>query len=340
MVKLVRWGVVGAGGIARQFAANIAHAPGNALAAIAGRNAASADSFPAGADVARFASPQALFDARCCDAIYIATPNDSHAALAVAALESGHPVLVEKPLAVTAAEGRAVAAAAARAGLPAMEAMWTLFLPALAHARSKVAAGALGTLRRVRCELAFRKPYDPASRFFAPASGGGALRDLGIYGLSVARALCGPLELRGAEIVPAPNGIDMRAVLRLRGGECDVEVVAGFDTDGANCCLVEGDKGTLLLDAPFLKCQSIFSGRHIAALSGAGLAHAMARKAAKLTGAGHARYPFAGGGLQFEIAAFSRAVVSGDQSALWPLAHSVELLDIIDAALSRAPAAS
>ncbi|MFP3345518.1 Gfo/Idh/MocA family oxidoreductase, partial [Halomonas sp. SIMBA_159] len=64
------------------------------------------------------------------DAVYIATPHATHAAIAIAALESGKHVLIEKPMAVNAEEGRRIADAAAVSGRFAMEAMWMRFNPA------------------------------------------------------------------------------------------------------------------------------------------------------------------------------------------------------------------
>ena len=87
------------------------------------------------------------------DLVDICTPGDTHAEIAVAALEAGKHVLCEKPLANTVDEARAMAAAAARAagsGVRAMTGFNFRRVPAVALARELIAAGRLGALRHVR----------------------------------------------------------------------------------------------------------------------------------------------------------------------------------------------
>jgi predicted dehydrogenase len=336
MTKLFRWGVIGTGAIARQFAEDIKFAAGNEITAVVARSEASFRSCPTQHPARHFTSAQSLFEARCCDAIYIATPNDLHVEFAISALEAGYPVLVEKPLAINAEQGKAIMKAADRAGLPAMEAMWTVFLPALKQATAMAMAGQIGTIERIVCELAYEKTYSPDNRFFSPQHGGGALRDLGIYGLSVARAFCGPLDLKHAAITEAPNGIDMRARLFLESAASKIEIIAGFDVDGANRCLIEGTEGSLLLSAPFIKCSSFLSGPPalIRFMNSNNPISTIMRQVAKRSGFRNHSFAFEGGGLQFEIIAFSNAVQTGDHTGLWPLSRSVEMSALIDEALA------
>ena len=134
---------------------------------------------------------QALVEAPDIDAIYIASPNAVHRDHAALALAAGKAVLIEKPLTTCATDARVLAEAAAAGGAFTMEALWTCFLPAIAELRMLLREERLGTIRRVRAELAYEKPFDAGSRFFDPKLGGGSLLDLGIYPIALCLHLFG-----------------------------------------------------------------------------------------------------------------------------------------------------
>lgn len=128
----------------------------------------------------------------------ICTPGDSHAEIAVAALEAGKHVLCEKPLANTVEEAEAMVAAAARArerGQLAMVGFNYRRVPALALARRMVAAGRLGTLRHVRVTYLQDWLTDPEFplvwRLQREHAGSGALGDLGAHVVDLAQHLAG-----------------------------------------------------------------------------------------------------------------------------------------------------
>lgn len=192
----LRWGILGPGGIARAFAADL-RIVGLDLVAVGSRNPDTAAAFAADFDVPRVhASYEALVSDPDVDIVYIATPHPFHAAQAILALEHGKHVLVEKPFTLTAAEAAAVRDVAAERGLLAMEAMWTRYLPHMARIREIVAAGTLGEVRAVMADHTQRISSDPAHRLNALELGGGALLDLGVYPVSFAWDILGePLTI-------------------------------------------------------------------------------------------------------------------------------------------------
>ncbi|WP_369203837.1 Gfo/Idh/MocA family protein [Streptomyces sp. PU-14G] len=128
----------------------------------------------------------------------VCTPGDSHAEIAIAALEAGKHVLCEKPLAntVTEAEAMAAAARAARArGQVAMVGFNYRRTPALALARRMVAEGRLGDVRHVRVSYLQDWLVDPdfplAWRLRKEAAGSGALGDLGAHAIDIAQHVAG-----------------------------------------------------------------------------------------------------------------------------------------------------
>ncbi|MFJ4341597.1 Gfo/Idh/MocA family protein [Streptomyces sp. NPDC088915] len=128
----------------------------------------------------------------------VCTPGDSHAEIAVAALEAGKHVLCEKPLANSVAEAEEMAAAADRAaerGQIAMVGFNYRRVPALAHARRLVAEGRLGALRHVRVTYLQDWLVDPGFpltwRLERERAGSGALGDLGAHIVDLAQYLAG-----------------------------------------------------------------------------------------------------------------------------------------------------
>ncbi|MES4904108.1 MULTISPECIES: Gfo/Idh/MocA family oxidoreductase [unclassified Streptomyces] len=128
----------------------------------------------------------------------ICTPGDSHAEIAIAALEAGKHVLCEKPLANSVAEAEAMVAAARRArerGQVAMVGFNYRRTPAIAHARRMVQGGRLGVLRHVRVSYLQDWLVDPESplvwRLRREHAGSGALGDLGAHIVDLAQYLAG-----------------------------------------------------------------------------------------------------------------------------------------------------
>ncbi|WP_223206361.1 Gfo/Idh/MocA family protein [Streptomyces xanthii] len=132
------------------------------------------------------------------DLVDICTPGDSHAEIAVAALEAGKHVLCEKPLANTVEEAEAMteaARAAAARGQLAMTGFNYRRVPAIALARRMISEGRLGTLRHVRVSYLQDWLVDPAFpltwRLQKPYAGSGALGDLGAHAVDLAQFLAG-----------------------------------------------------------------------------------------------------------------------------------------------------
>ncbi|HEV7276275.1 MAG TPA: Gfo/Idh/MocA family oxidoreductase [Devosiaceae bacterium] len=117
------------------------------------------------------------------DGVVVAAPTAHHPHATVAALEAGLPVLLEKPMARTAAEARDMLAAERRTEVPVLLGYTWRWWPPLARVRSQLAAGAIGPLRHVQfymsAQLADWHPWEPYQSFFmaSAAEGGGALLD-------------------------------------------------------------------------------------------------------------------------------------------------------------------
>jgi predicted dehydrogenase len=132
------------------------------------------------------------------DLVDICTPGDSHAEIAVAALDAGKHVLCEKPLANSVAEGEVMLAAAARAaarGVRSMVGYNYRRVPALALARQLVAGGRIGEIRHVRAQYLQDWIVDPQFplvwRLQRDRAGSGALGDIGAHVIDAAQYVSG-----------------------------------------------------------------------------------------------------------------------------------------------------
>ena len=180
--RIFHWGIIGPGRIARKFADDLRTLPNARLHAVASTSAerarAFADDYGAPHAYGRYAD---LLDCPGLDVVYIATPHALHCEHALLCLEHGLPVLCEKPFAMNLAEARRMVHAAHRHRVFLMEALWTRFIPAMDHALTLVAEGEIGEVHTVKSDFGFKMPFDPQSRLFNKALGGGSLLDIGIY---------------------------------------------------------------------------------------------------------------------------------------------------------------
>jgi predicted dehydrogenase len=204
---VVRWGILGTGGIARTFASDLRLTDSGTVVAVGSRS--NADPFADEFDIPnRHGSYDSLVSDPDVDVVYVATPHPMHHDNAVLALRAGKPVLVEKPFTMNAAEARDIVAVARETGLFAMEAMWTRFLPHIATVRSWLADGLLGDVVTVTADHGQWFAEDPDFRLFAPELGGGALLDLGVYPVSFASMVLGKPNRIVSMSDPAFTGVD------------------------------------------------------------------------------------------------------------------------------------
>jgi predicted dehydrogenase len=210
MTAPLRWGIISTGGIAHTFARDLAFIESGVAVAVGSRTMESANAFADEFGVAgRYDSYEALIDDPEVEAVYVATPHPMHFDNAMLALDRGKPVLVEKAFTVTSQQASTLVAVAADKKVFMMEAMWTRFLPHVIAIRELIADGSIGEIVTFEADHGKRFDYDPTSRFFNPALGGGAMLDLGVYPISFASMLLGPPAKIMAMVDPAPTGVDM-----------------------------------------------------------------------------------------------------------------------------------
>jgi predicted dehydrogenase len=205
----IRWGILGAGGIADTVSGDINLTDGNVVTAVAARDADRAARFAARHGASRsYGDYRALVDDEEVDVVYVATTHPNHRAQALMAIDAGKAVLIEKPVCLNARDAREVFAAANRAGVFAMEAMWTRLNPLIRKAQQLIADGAIGEVRGVRNEFGLGREFDPTDRLYELANGGGALLDLGVYPATFAYLFLGPPDEVHTVGTLSPTGSD------------------------------------------------------------------------------------------------------------------------------------
>jgi predicted dehydrogenase len=314
----VRWGVIGTGGIASTFAADLALSGAGDVVAVGSRSAESARRFAARFGVARaHASYEALVADDGVDCVYVATPHSLHHANARLALEHGKPALVEKAFTMTAAEARDLVALSRARGLFLMEAMWTRCLPHVRALREVVGSGALGELVAVYADHGQWFELDPASRLFDPSLGGGALLDLGVYPVSFASMLLGAPRRVSAVIDDVVPGVDGQ-----------VSMAFAYDS-GAHAVLTCTSRAVTATRASVVGVDARIE------VEGDFYAPSAFTVVPRAGEPETRHFETSGRGLHFEAAEVARCLAAGEvESPMMPLDESVEIMATMERVLA------
>ena len=254
MTKPVGFGILGCGRITRRgLIPGILQSPAAELVALASLRPGVAIELARECSAAQaYDSYEAAIDDPAVEAVYIPSTGESHKRWTLRAAQAGKHVLCEKSLAINVAQAEEMADACRRAGVVLQEAfMWRH------HSRTKrvkdlLAAGTIGDLRLVCAHFSFE--IDPGDWRLDPTRGGGAVWDIGCYGVNAARHFVGT----------EPGTIYSRARFHPSGADTTIQIALEFP-DGVlanvDCsfeapfrCEVElvGTKGTITLPDTFL----------------------------------------------------------------------------------------
>ena len=249
----LRWGVLAPGGIANDFVATLHANTDQRVAAVASRSVERAGAFALMHGIPTVHERyEALVADPGVDVVYVAAPHSEHLALALLAIGAGKHVLIEKPIAVSAAQAREIAAAARAAGVFAMEAMWSRFLPQSSVVAQLLGDGVLGEIGVVTADFCVKFDFDPTSRAFDPALGGGALLDLGVYATWFSHFVLGAPNAVTARGSLASTGVDEQSVVTLEhDGGAIAAVTTSMRAQGPVGASIAGTEGTLVYPSGF-----------------------------------------------------------------------------------------
>jgi predicted dehydrogenase len=264
MTALIRWGILGTGGIAHQFATALRDVPDARLVAVGSRALGTAQRFAqefggaGSAAVAAYASYEELVNDPQVDVVYVASPHTLHAANVKLCLQANKPVLCEKPFTVNARQARELVKMARSKKLFLMDAMWTRFLPGIEEAQRLIALGTIGKLHHVQADFGFYSGVGPEHRNRNLELGGGALLDLGIYPLAIAAQFLGPIARVHAIAELGSTGSDEQTAFTLQhtGGGLST-CFCSFRASTPISATISGELGAITIAHPFFDAQRI-----------------------------------------------------------------------------------
>lgn len=254
-----KWGILGTGNIAAQFARGLRALVDAELVAVGSRQQASAQTFAASFGAKRaHGSYEALAADPEVEAVYIATPHNLHAENNLLCLAQGKAVLCEKPFTLNADEAKTVIDAARSHELFLMEAMWTRFFPLLTTTREFIGAGRIGEPRLLQADFGFRTAFDPKHRAFNPALGGGALLDVGVYPVSFASFILGSPSAIKSSGTLGETGVDEQNAIILEHPSGAIALLSSaVRTQTEQEALILGTEGRIRLHAPWWKPEKL-----------------------------------------------------------------------------------
>lgn len=310
----VRWGILGLGGIAATFAADLPLVPGAELAAVGSRDQATADAFAERHGFARaHGSYAALAADDEVDVVYIATPHAYHHAGAMLCVEAGKHVLVEKPITLDLATAAQLVEAAHSHNVFLMEAMWMRCNPAIRKAAELVDEGAIGWVSAIHADFGLQGPFDAGHRLRAPELGGGALLDLGVYPIHLAHLFMGvPASVQAwAHLTPERVDEHTGVLLGWQSGAV-AALTCSINGESRNAASITGTEGRIDFPPGFMVPRSFTLSR-----SG---------KAPETF-----EFEFPGSGYQFEAAEVQRCLAAGElESPLVSQATTLEVMNLLD----------
>jgi len=250
MTTQLRWGFLGAGGIATEVAKDFAIA-GLHIQAVGARDLARADTFADTFNIPnRHGSYEALVNDPEVDIIYVNTIHPLHHQHTLLALNAGKHVLLEKPFTINAREAKEIADLARAKKLFVMEAMWSRFLPSMDAIFEVINSGQLGEIQGVMADHSQQLMHVP--RMTEIELGGGALLDLGIYPISLAHRILGKPDSIVARGTLTPNKVDsMTSMIFGYKSGAQASLTTCFYAAGPVTASVIGTQGRIEIDKSF-----------------------------------------------------------------------------------------
>ena len=315
MSRPFHWGIIGPGKIAHKFAQDIVKLEGATVHAVASRAEERANAFAEHYNISHaFGSYEEILSCPDLDAIYIATPHNSHYEHTLRCIDEGIPVLCEKPFAMNSHQAREMVERAQSRQVFLMEALWTRFLPTTLKTLELIESGAIGEVVSLKADFGFQAAYKPEGRLFNPELGGGALLDIGIYPVFLALLILGKPSQVNAVAKKGATGVDVDTGMLLqyndgRIAHLHASLLARTKTEA----FIYGDQGTIHLHTRWHEPTSM----SIISPDGRPTNY-------------HFEWPNNGYG--FEAQEVMKCIRQGlTESPLWPLAKTLELMNLLDA---------
>lgn len=250
---MITFAILGAGGIAGQFARAVEMTKGATIGAVASRSVERAEAFSKLYNIPKaYGSYEEMLAQPDIDVVYIATTHNFHYENIVECLNAGKHVLCEKPMVLTEEDARLCFDMAKEKGLFLMEAMWSRFLPGAKKAREWIEEGRIGKICSASVSIGFQASDEPQKRLLNPDLAGGVLYDIGVYAIEVLsylldESVCDILSFRRNHPV---TGVDTDVSFMLRYPGADACLQCTFSANVKEGIIINGTDG--FIEIPYV----------------------------------------------------------------------------------------
>ena len=311
MDKKIKWGIIGLGKIAHKFAQDLLLVPESELEVVASRSLTKAKAFATKYNANNcYGSYEELLQDSAADIVYIATPNNTHESITIAALEHKKAVLCEKPFAINKSQVLQMIRASKKNGVFLMEAMWSRFIPAIRNIKNAVERGELGEIKYINADFSFN--VDPSiQRVYDKKLGGGSLLDIGIYPIFLAYLLVGMPTKISANAHYFESGADSQLAMIFNYGNAQALLFSSFNSFSKRIAKISGTLGEIIMNEPWNETDSfsIQKGNDTSIIS----------------------LPTLGRGYTYEIMECNSCLkIDVIESNLWSHQNSIELITLLD----------
>lgn len=314
--EIVKLGIIGTGRIAKRFVSEVKYVSGIHTRCVYNPNLEHAKEFSENYEINSYTNEiNVFFDL--VDAVYIASPHETHYEYTKLALEKGKHVLCEKPMTLEKEKAAELYALAKEKDCVLMEAIKTAYCPGFYQLLSVIRSGVIGKVHDV--EACFTKLEKTNSRELNDKKYGGSFTELGSYGLlPILKILGADYKKLHFEQVKNEQGIDIytKAYFRYEDAVATCKVGLGVKSEGQ--LIISGSLGYIVVEAPWWKTQSFevrFEDRSM-----------------------NEKYfsKFLGEGLRYEISAFLSAI-NGNMSKTSKLSaeESIKMAEIMETFLKE-----
>ncbi|MDU7953837.1 MAG: Gfo/Idh/MocA family oxidoreductase [Clostridium perfringens] len=249
-MKKLKWGILGPGSIARDFAQALNRVNGEVYA-VASRNKERAEKFARENNVKKaYGSYDEIIKDKDIDVVYIATPHSNHYEYIIKSLNNNKHVLCEKAITVNERELEEALKIAREKNLVLEEAMTLFHMPLYEKVIKKINKEDLGKVNMVQVSFGSFKEYDENNRFFNLDLAGGALLDIGTYAVSFARYFLSsmPEEILST-VKKAKTGVDEKSGIILKTREDEIATISlAFRSKMPKRGIVSCDNGFITID--------------------------------------------------------------------------------------------
>jgi predicted dehydrogenase len=262
-MKTYNYGIIGPGRIATSFCKALQRSQRVKIHGVASRDTQRAKDFAQQFGATKIYNDyESITKDPDIDVIYIATPHAFHAQQAIACLRNKKPVVCEKPLTLDYQSAVKVVQASRDNNTFMLEGMWSRFNPAVIMAKELVEDGTIGEVRHITADFGFKKDYDPKSRLYDLALGGGSILDVGVYPLFLALFILGKPDGIQTSAHLAPTGADESCGFTLTykyGATAQLfsSMIVATRKDAEIC----GTKGSIIIQTPWYKSMGLIVTR-------------------------------------------------------------------------------